>query len=53
MSKNKKKQRLTGKFCANEKGFGFISIDEEKEDIFVPSKSVNGALDGDTVQFIV
>ena len=53
MSKNKKKQRLTGKFCANEKGFGFISIDEKKEDIFVPSKSVNGALDGDTVQFIV
>ena len=53
MSKNKKKQRLTGKFCANEKGFGFISVDEETEDIFVPSKSINGALDGDTVQFII
>lgn len=54
MSKNKKKQKLTGKFCANEKGFGFITFeDEEKEDIFVPSKSVNGALDGDTVQFLI
>ena len=52
MSKNKKKQKLTGKFCANEKGFGFITFeDEEKEDIFVPSKSVNG--DGDTVQFLI
>ena len=54
MSKNKKKQKLTGKFCANEKGFGFITFDEEgKEDVFVPSKSVNGALDGDTVQFLI
>ena len=54
MSKNKKKQKLTGKFCANEKGFGFITFEEEgKEDVFVPSKSVNGALDGDTVQFLI
>lgn len=54
MSKNKKKQKLTGKFCANEKGFGFIAFEEEgKEDVFVPSKSVNGALDGDTVQFLI
>ena len=38
MSKNKKKQKLTGKFCANEKGFGFITFEEEgKEDVFVPS----------------
>lgn len=54
MSKNKKKQKLTGKFCANEKGFGFITFEEEgKEDVFVPLKSVNGALDGDTVQFLI
>lgn len=54
MSKNKKKQKLTGKFCANEKGFGFITFEAEgKEDVFVPSKSVNGALDGDTVQFLI
>ena len=54
MSKNKKKQKLTGKFCANEKGFGFITFEEEgKEDVFVSSKSVNGALDGDTVQFLI
>ena len=54
MSKNKKKQKLTGKFCANEKGFGFITFEEEgKKDVFVPSKSVNGALDGDTVQFLI
>ena len=53
MGKNKKKQKLVGKFLANEKGFGFINIGEDKEDIFVPSKSVNGALNGDTVQFSI
>ena len=31
MGKNKKKQKLVGKFLANEKGFGFINIGEDKE----------------------
>ncbi len=52
--KNKKNQKLEGVFIANEKGYGFIEVeDDEKEDFFVPSKSTNGALDGDVVQFVM
>lgn len=52
--KNKKNQKLEGIFIANEKGYGFIEVeDDEKEDFFVPSKSTNGALDGDVVQFVM
>ena len=51
MSKKKKKQRIIGVFRANEKGFGFVEFeDEDKDDIFVPSKFVNTALNGDTVE---
>ena len=50
MSK-KKRQKITGIFRANEKGFGFIEFeDKEKEDIFIPTKFVNGALNGDLVE---
>jgi len=48
---NKKKRKYEGIFRANEKGYGFVEFeDENMEDVFIPSKSVNGALDGDTVQ---
>lgn len=50
----KKNKKLEGVFRANEKGFGFIELPvEDAEDIFVPAKSVNGALNGDTVQFAI
>jgi ribonuclease R len=57
-NKNKKKQKITGTFRANSKGFGFVELEvadgeEKKEDIFIPSKSVNGALNGDTVQIMI
>ncbi|MBO5398114.1 MAG: ribonuclease R [Clostridia bacterium] len=48
---NKKKRKYEGIFRANEKGYGFVEFEsEEMEDVFIPSKSVNGALNGDTVQ---
>lgn len=48
---NKKKRKYEGTFRANEKGYGFVEFEsEEMEDVFIPSKSVNGALNGDTVQ---
>ncbi len=54
MGKKKKDKKLIGIFRANEKGFGFIELEDEKEeDIFIPSKSVNGALNGDEVQFAI
>ncbi len=47
----KKKQKIIGTFRANEKGFGFVELEEkEKEDIFIPSHFVNTALNGDTVE---
>lgn len=53
MGKKKKKQRIEGIFRANEKGFGFVEIDPEEEDLFIPSGSANGALNGDTVQVVI
>ncbi len=52
--KKKKKHLKEGIFRANEKGFGFIELQEEKaDDIFVPANCVNHALNGDVVQFIM
>lgn len=45
----KKLMMITGKFIANQKGFGFVEIEGEEEDIFIPSKYVNGAFHGDQV----
>ena len=53
MGKKKKNKNLEGIFRANQKGFGFIEIENEEEDIFVPQNSVNGALNGDKVQFSI
>ena len=48
--KNKKNPNFEGIFRANEKGFGFVEIENKEEDLFVPAKHVNGALNGDTVR---
>ncbi len=41
---------LTGTFEATQKGFGFVRVDGEKEDIYIHESKVNGAFDKDTVQ---
>ncbi len=47
----KKKQKIIGTFRANERGFGFVALEEsEKEEIFIPAEFVNTALNGDTVE---
>ena len=48
--KLKKNPKIEGIFRANEKGFGFVEIEEQEEDFFIPAKNVNGALNGDTVR---
>ena len=48
--KDKKKQKIEGIFRANEKGFGFVEIENLEQDLFIPAKNVNGALNGDTVR---
>lgn len=41
---------ITGVFTAHPKGFGFVSVEGEEEDIFIPEERVNGAFHMDTVQ---
>ncbi len=40
----------TGKFMGTQKGFGFVRVEGEDEDIFISSHGTRGAIDGDTVQ---
>lgn len=40
---------VTGVFHGHEKGFGFVSYDDEQPDIFIPKGKTDTAIDGDTV----
>ncbi|MDE6699171.1 MAG: ribonuclease R [Lachnospiraceae bacterium] len=41
---------MVGAFTGNAKGFGFVTVDGESEDIFIPESKTHGAMHGDTVQ---
>lgn len=41
---------ITGTFTAHMKGFGFVTTDDETEDIFIPADKINGAFHQDIVQ---
>ena len=45
--------RLTGTFTSNPRGFGFIVVEGEDQDIFVSSDDINGAFEGDIVEFVI
>ena len=40
---------LSGIFRASDRGFGFVSIEDEENDIYIPINQTNFALDGDIV----
>ena len=40
---------ITGTFRANEKGFGFVKIEDSQDEIYISKKHVKTALNGDTV----
>ena len=44
---------LIGIFTAHQRGFGFVTVPGEDEDIFIPEAQVNGAMHLDTVQVAV
>ena len=40
---------LTGTFISNARGFGFVEIDGQEQDLFIPEEVVNGAFHKDIV----
>lgn len=54
-TKKPQKQELTiqGIFRANKAGFGFVSVDEAENDLFVGRNDTSYALDGDTVEVAI
>ena len=44
---------LIGTFMAHARGFGFVSLEGEEEDIFIPESQVHGAFHMDTVQVAI
>ena len=46
-------ENLTGVFTAHPKGFGFVCVEGETEDIFIPEAYVNGACHQDVVRIKV
>ena len=46
-------KHLTGMYRASMKGFGFVTVEGEQEDIYIAEDDVNGAFDGDTVEFTI
>ena len=46
-------KKMTGTFTAHPKGFGFVSVEGETADIFIPESQVNGAMHMDTVEITV
>ena len=55
LNEKKKQDRLTlkGLFHAHKKGFGFVTLNEEEDDLFVGRNDVNHAIDGDTVEVVI
>lgn len=42
--------RKIGLFHGTSRGFGFVTVEGEKDDFFIPESDTKGALDGDTVR---
>ena len=45
----KKAPLLEGEYRANDRGFGFVTVENLDNDIFIPKDAVHGALNGDRV----
>lgn len=43
---------ITGTFISNAKGFGFVEVEGQEEDYFIPEEKTNGAFHLDTVQIV-
>ncbi len=48
--KKNNKEYIVGQFIANARGFGFVEVEGQDEDIFIPEDYVHGAFHTDTVE---
>lgn len=46
-------KHLVGMFQANARGFGFVIQEGVEEDVFISEENINGAFQGDQVEFII
>lgn len=46
-------KHLTGMFQANARGFGFVIQEGVEEDVFISEENMNGAFQGDQVEFLI
>ncbi len=46
-------KRLTGTFRASLRGFGFVAVEDGNPDVYIGEADVNGAFDGDQVEFVI
>ena len=44
---------LVGIFCANIRGFGFVTVEDREEDVFIPAAKTGGAMQGDKVRISI
>lgn len=44
---------LTGVFCGNARGFGFVTVEGREEDVFISNDHVGSAMHGDTVEIMI
>ncbi len=49
----KKEVTVTGIFRANKAGFGFLTVDENEDDMFIGRNDLGYAIDGDTVEAVI
>ena len=53
LRKEKQHVTLRGIFHAHKSGFGFVTLNEEEDDLFIGRNDVNYAIDGDTVEVAI
>ena len=46
-------QPLVGTFMAHQRGFGFVAIEGQEEDIFIGEDDINGAFHNDQVEIVI